>query len=308
MVMFPRHLPFTSSSRQPTLLRAEHRHAITAFLERDVPLNLFALSWLENFGVAPRRSNLFHYRGFINRAGDIEALALTITERLILLDATDPERARDLARFYASQKYTFQHIVSAERLVDPFWDEYVASSRDRSGEDTVSARLISPQQMYVLTRERWQQLGLTLPAVGLRPARIEELDAVFLASAMMHREETKEDPLRTNPDTFRSHVRHRIESGRSYVWFDDHRRLVFKVDISAQSRYGVQLSGVYTVPSERGKGVATRAMARICQILLDRGWPRVTLYVNTTNAPAKKVYERVGFTYHDEYKTVFVRH
>ena len=102
-------------------------------------------------------------------------------------------------------------------------------------------------------------------------------------------------------------MRHRIELGRSYVWFDEGRRLVFKVDVSAQSRYGVQLSGVYTPEPFRRQGIATRGMFDACRLLFERGWPRVTLYVNQDNHGARRLYERLGFVYHGEYETVFVR-
>ena len=137
-------------------------------------------------------------------------------------------------------------------------------------------------------------------------ARRRDLEAVFLASARMHAEETLEDPLARDALHFRRHVEHRIENGRTYVWFDDHRRLLFKADISAQSAWGAQISGVYTPHSLRGQGIATAAMTSICDALFERGFPRVTLYVNRTNYAARRVYQKVGFRYHTDYQTVFV--
>ena len=92
----------------------------------------------------------------------------------------------------------------------------------------------------------------------------------------------------------------------SWSLFENGMRLIFKADISAPSRYGVQISGVYTDPSVRNQGVATRAMRELCRLLFVRGWPRVTLYVNEGNQPALKVYERVGFSYLHDYMTIFV--
>ena len=112
---------------------------------------------------------------------------------------------------------------------------------------------------------------------------------------------------RTNAAQFRRHVEHRLENGRTFAWFDEHRRLLFKADVSAQSSWGAQISGVYTPPAWRGQGIATRGMREVCAILLDRGCPRITLYVNRTNAPALKVYQRVGFEFHSDYQTVFVQ-
>ena len=287
--------------------RREQRRALRDFYERDVVLNLFALSWLESYGVWPARQGSFHFRAGFDAFGQVEAAALVISERLLLLDAADPRWIEPCARWYRERGYHFHHIVSARALVHAFWDAYASPADDQP---PLTARLRSAQQMFVLTRERWmaQRLDMRQRLSPLREARPQELDAVFLASAQMHREETREDPLAHQPDVFRHHVRHRIEAGRTLVWFDEQDRLLFKVDVSAQSRYGVQLSGVFTQPRARNQGVATRAMSDACRILFSRGWPRVTLYVNDDNSAARRVYERVGFVYHADYETIFVNH
>lgn len=301
--------PVSPDADVMVLLEREHRAQLRAFLERDVPLNLFALSWLENYGITPSRSGVYHFRGLFGARGQLDAMALVISDRLILLDARRPLLARYMGCWYNDSSYNFQHIVSASEHVEPFWEGYTQASY-RGVTAPASARLISPQRMYVIPRGSWNSRLVSIHGAasptGLREASITDLDAVFLASAMMHREETFEDPLRTNPDAFRNHVRHRIESGRSFVWFDEHRRLLFKADISAQSRYGVQISGVYTTPLARNKGIATRAMIDLCRIMFARGWPRTTLYVNSDNMAARRVYEKVGFRYYDDYQTIFV--
>lgn len=301
--------PMTYEPEALVTLGRRHRAALRRFLERDVALNLFALSWLENHGVTPRRKGTFHFRGILDEDEALRACALVITDRLVLLDAEDARLARYLGRWYSEAAFHFQHIVSARHNVDPFWEAYVQASF-HNGVRPHAARLVSPQRMLAISRRRWlaevEPRHAARAATGLRPSRSRDLDAVFLASARMHREETLEDPLEHTPDVFRQHVRHRIDSGRSFVWFDDHRRLLFKADVSAQSRYGVQISGVYTPPQFRGQGIATRAMVDLCRAMFARGWPRVTLYVNDQNAAARRVYERVGFEFHGDYATIFV--
>ena len=272
------------------------------FLERDPINNLFALSWLENYGVTPSREGTFHFLGVFGTRGDVEAMALVITRRLVLLDARNQVWAKRMGQWYAEQGYHFHHVVSVRHLVDAFWGSMV----EHTTLPSLSARLSSPQFMYVLRREHWLEHALKPVApTGLRLARAGDLDAVFLASAAMHQEETLENPLDDNPELFRNHVRHRIETGRTFVWFDNHQ-IIFKADVSAQSAYGAQVSGVYTSPSMRGQGVATRAMRALCELWMKKGVPRVTLYVNQSNIPARRVYEKVGFTFHSHYKTVFV--
>lgn len=285
----------------PMLLGHDHRAQLIAFLERDIPTNLFTLSWLENYGVVSARPDLFHFRALLSPQRTIAATSLVITDRLVLLDAFEPNDAATLGRWYRDVGISFQHVVSADALVTAFWHGYT-HTQGRSAPPT--ARLISPQQLYILSRP--EQDPPVAPQSGLRMARAEELDPLFLASAQMHREETGEDPLEQHPETFRSHVKHRIQTQRAWVWFDQSRRLIFKVDISAQSRYGVQLSGVWTAPFARNQGIARRALTDLCAELFRRGWPRITLYVNASNTPAIRVYEHIGFTYHADYKTIFV--
>lgn len=160
-----------------------------------------------------------------------------------------------------------------------------------------------------MTRERWDEISREVGPESYGSCRLanrRDADSVFWASARMHTEETLEDPLERDATHFRRHVEHRIDNDRTYVWVDEMRRLTFKADISAQSRFGAQVSGVYTPPNLRGRGIATRGMRDICAALFARGYPRVTLYVNAGNEPAKRVYQKVGFEYHTAYQTVFV--
>ena len=287
----------------PEVLEPHDRVQLDALLRRDPAANLFALSWLESYGVRPNRPDLFHFRGFRDATHHLGAAALVITQRLALLEAEDPAQAAALGRWYGGGEggYDFHHIMSASRCVAPFWAAY------REARGGLEARLEADQRMYVLTPRRWGVGGrgaLRPTTVGV--AAMEDLEPLLLASALMHKEETQEDPLEREAETFRNHVRHRIESGRSFVLFDQARRLIFKADVSAQCSEGIQISGVYTAPWMRGRGVATRAMFDICQQLFDRGCRRISLYVNAQNGVARRVYERVGFEFHCDYQTIFL--
>jgi len=62
--------------------RREHRRALKDFLERDAVMNLFALSWLENYGVVATRPGSFHFRLAFGERGQIDAAALVKMEKL----------------------------------------------------------------------------------------------------------------------------------------------------------------------------------------------------------------------------------
>ena len=54
------------------------------------------------------------------------------------------------------------------------------------------------------------------------------------------------------------------------------------------------IRGVYTVPSLRGKGLATSVCSALVKELIGSG-KMVLLWVTKTNLPARKVYEKIGF-------------
>ena len=54
----------------------------------------------------------------------------------------------------------------------------------------------------------------------------------------------------------------------------------------------------------RGEGLAARGMAAVCDIVRNEIAPRVSLYVNEWNAPARRSYERAGFLETARFSTI----
>lgn len=293
------------------LLGSREVSGLIAFLSADKSANLFMLSWAQNYGAAASRgARDFFILGALDFDGELRGAALCIGESLLMLCAPEEPVAWALGRWVRARGILLDHVVSKRASVEPFWRAYARAP----GPGAPRARRISEQYFYVLEPDDLRDGVDKTRADGAsewrgerpRKARAAELDAVFLASARMHQEETGEDPLRRNPASFREHISRRISSGRVYVCFDSGRRLLFKCDLSALSSFGVQIAGVYTAPRFRGQGIATRAIFDICRELFDGGTRRITLYVNADNAAAHRVYERVGFQFHAPYQTVFV--
>lgn len=289
--------------RVDSIADEERADTIASYLSRDPVTNLFMLSWLDNYGVgAPSRPDLFRFRA-ARIGSEVRGVALIITDRLLLLDVDDADTAASLGLWHGQGGCRLEHIVSSRCCVAPFWSSYTKGTES-------SARLVRDQELYVLDRQEWLRARPARRDSGyagrVRLAEARDVHAVFWASAAMHAEETLEDPLVRDPGQFRRHVEHRVENGRTYVWFDARQRLLFKADISAQSSWGAQISGVYTPPALRGRGIATQAMHDICNALFDSGFPRVTLYLNRANEAARRVYRRVGFRFWTDYQTIFV--
>lgn len=304
----------------PEILEESSAAQLAIFLSQDIPLNLFQLSWLENYGIdSARGADAFIFVGVRTLHGTLAAAALLVGRSLALVHSAEDAAAEALGRWCRDQGFRLDHIVSARRSVERFWHAYAAGRGvAREADDARAPRSFEQLRAHSKRAQMLYTLEPTdadaapahaannMPPIHPRLARLDELDAVFLASARMHREETQIDPLGDDPDAFRRHVAHRISTGRCYVHFDPHRRLLFKAELSALSRFGAQISGVHTDPIFRRKGVATAALFDICGQLFEGGVRRITLYVNDDNEPAHRVYRKVGFKLHAPYQTIFV--
>ncbi|CAN5491471.1 GNAT family N-acetyltransferase [soil metagenome] len=131
------------------------------------------------------------------------------------------------------------------------------------------------------------------PAV--RPVHRAELAAFLPAAVAMFTEELGISPLgRDRGASYRSRVAEVIGAGRAFARFDDRGAVEFKAEIGAQSGATAQVQGVWVRPDLRGRGIGTAAMGAVLDLVLQHS-PTVSLYVNDYNAPARRMYERLGF-------------
>jgi GNAT superfamily N-acetyltransferase len=137
---------------------------------------------------------------------------------------------------------------------------------------------------------------------GLRAATEDDLDLLVPACAATHREELGVDPLERDPDGFRWRTRAQVDERRSWLWEED-GTILFKAEASAWTPGAVQLQQVWTDPSARGNGYASRGLRDLCRLLLDVT-PVVCLFVRPENAPALRLYEAVGMTRTISYRSV----
>ncbi|MBH24379.1 MAG: hypothetical protein CMH57_08010 [Myxococcales bacterium] len=279
--------------RQATSRDAE---ALFVYLDEDPWTNLFVRTRVEVLLQHGARRGAESYVVVAESAEPrrpVHGLCL-ISHQLAMPVVDHDEAARAFGDHLRAHRAPLAHIVGQRRAAASLWSAY-GLGRD--------ARLNRAQRYYVLEHE----LGLADEEPPLYKASLQDLEQLTLASAAMHLEETYIDPLTVAPDSFRLTVRQRILDGRSFVWLDSRRRVVFKADISCMGRHGVLVSGVYTRSDMRRQGVARRGMSLLCRRLL-RVFSSVALYVNEGNTPAIRLYESLGFRYHRPYRTVFIDH
>ena len=137
---------------------------------------------------------------------------------------------------------------------------------------------------------------------GLRAATLEDVELLFPACAAAHYEELGVDPVARDPAGFRRRTLAQIEEGRSWLWAED-ETILFKAEASAWTPQAVQLQQVWVDPPARRQGHATHGLAALCRLLL-LGTPTVCLFVRPENAPAIRLYERVGMVRRGSYRSV----
>jgi ribosomal protein S18 acetylase RimI-like enzyme len=182
------------------------------------------------------------------------------------------------------------HLPWIQLMVGPM--DQIARLQEQLGSRLPPVRTMRAEQPHYAV-----DLGSVAPEPNdpppLRRARTEELEPLVRAGAAMHLEEVGFDPLAVDPSGYRERVLTLIRRGRIYVWMEGDR-VAFKAECSSVTPEAVQLQGVWTDPTLRRQGRATKAMATLChRLLTDTEW--VTLFVNDFNGTAIRVYERTGF-------------
>ena len=137
---------------------------------------------------------------------------------------------------------------------------------------------------------------------GLRPARARDFELLLPACAAAHEEEIGVDPMARDPDGFRWRTRSQIDEGRSWIW-TERGTILFKAEASAWTPSAVQVQQVWVDPPMRNRGYAQRGMRDLCGLLLQQV-PTVCLFVRPENAPAIRVYEKVGMERRGSYRSL----
>lgn len=88
-------------------------------------------------------------------------------------------------------------------------------------------------------------------------------------------------------------ARLRIEAGDTYLWED--RQPVSVAMKTRPTRKGISVGLVYTPPELRQRGYATACVSELSRMLLGAGWEFCALFADVSNAPANRVYERIGY-------------
>jgi uncharacterized protein len=252
--------------------------ALKALLARDPVNNLYLLGLLEEFGIAPTESQCSSsFWGRFDGTTLTAALFVGGGGGLVVPSASDGTAISAIADTLAN-RVSLKASVGEKPAVDALVRSLC----------TGKPRLSKTQRLLSVSAD---DLGpFTNPT--LRLAREEELPRVMPLAAGAVREIVDRDACAEDPH-FEARVAQRIRARRTYV-LEENGELVFKVDIGSRSQYGAELEGLYTVPSQRGRGHATLCLGQISRFLLS-SLPRLTLRVDEKDESLARIARKVGY-------------
>lgn len=211
---------------------------------------------------------------------------------LIPVGAGVPQ-ARRFAEYALSRRIRSSSLVGPHDAVLTMWDVLKTSWGP--------ARAVRDDQPFLVLDSP--------PAVQadprVRPVLLDEFDILYPASVAMFTEEVGVDPEADNPSGYRARVRQLIAQNCAYAIVEDDE-VIFKAEVGSQTGHACQIQGVWVTPRLRGRGISAAALAGMIVQVQRRIAPVVTLYVNAHNAPARRLYERVGFHEHSRFATVLL--
>ncbi|HVV76161.1 MAG TPA: GNAT family N-acetyltransferase [Mycobacteriales bacterium] len=254
--------------------------AVLDLLDADPVGNVFVASRVHAAGLAPERlgAQVWGY------GKGSRPTSLCYAGANLIPIGSDCDAVHAFADHAARQGRRCSSIVGPADLVSVMWE--------RLEPHWGPAREVRMRQPLMMTTA----YSPIPPDTAVRRVRLDELEILLPASIAMFTEEVGVSPVAGDGGVlYRARVRELVSSGRAFARFED-ERVVFKAEIGAATNAACQVQGVWVDPRLRGRGLSVPGMAAVVASCLRDVAPVVSLYVNDFNAPARRAYERVGFT------------
>ena len=263
--------------------------ALKALLGKEPAHNLYLLGLLEEFGITPADSrSSYSFWGRFDGKTLTSALFVGGEGGLLVPSAGDGSATSVIADALA-ERVRLKAAVGEKSAVDALVRSLC----------TGKPRTSKTHRLFSVSAD---DLGpFTNPT--LRLAREEDLKRVMPLALGYVRELHERDALAEDPH-FEARVAQRIRARRTYV-LEENGELVFKVDIGSRSQYGAELEGLYTVPSQRGRGHATLCLGQISRFLVS-SLPRLTLRVDEKDESMARIARKVGYLASRTHRLVLV--
>ena len=252
------------------------------FLDRDPVLNVYLLALVLRDALSQPRDEYWAAR----RDGEMVALLHLGGQSGAMLPLGADDDALAALGEQARQRIGFLprrfQLIGPSVAVTPFLRRFERSGARPRLERAQVYMAVDPPRLTPFER---------LPE--LTTARREDLALVFESGARLRLEELEEDPREVDPLGYRRRVEEECRDGHTYLWRDG-GGLCFRASVSALTSDAAQVSGVYTPPERRRRGLARRGLSELCARLFERSRV-VCLFVNDFNHAALALYRRIGF-------------
>lgn len=281
--ILPRVLPWLPSAKDDSdqltrVLGREDTPALLAMLDKDPVSNIFLRAQVDQHGTAAPD-------GFARILAPSDPAQL-VNACWVGANIVPTPMAPSLAQIYARRA-----MATRQRFASVFGpSEAVMAMEPILARGSQQIFDVRPNQPLLVMDD----LSPVEPSPTLRPATIDDFDAVLPASAAMFEEELGYSPLSSGGGYYRSRVRQMLRNGHTFIDVDQYGEIIFKADLGTVTSQATQIQGVWINPRYRGQSLAANYMAAVVNHALTFA-PVVSLYVNDYNEPALRTYERVGF-------------
>jgi uncharacterized protein len=269
-------------------LRENDKSEALSFLAQRPIHTVYMASLIRDNGVESslNRGGFYSYRG---SHGHLEGIALL--GHATLIEARTESSLTAFARL--AQQSSMPYLIRGEEdLVKKFWGQYGKSGQ---GARRVCRELLMEQVAAPRSPE----------VTGLRQATLADLEVVIKVNSELAQAESGTDPLKRDPEGFRSRIAHRITRGRNWIWMED-GKVLFKADIIAATPQVIYLEGIYVEPGERGKGYGSMGLCQLGRILL-RQTGSICLTLNVSNEKKTNFYNKAGYALRGYYDTIYLQ-
>jgi GNAT superfamily N-acetyltransferase len=270
------------------LTEADRREMIEFLSIRPVH-TVVMTSFINDNGVVSElnRGKFFGYR---NAEGKFEGIALI--GHTTLVEARSEEALEALAIKARLSETPIHLIMSSGDDAERFWHYY--------GDGRTQPRLTCTETLfevafpYAVRKCEW----------NIKNAGMEQLIPVAEAQAEVAFIECGVDPMQMDREGFLKRVARRIEQGRVFSVFED-GKLIFKVDIIAETDETIYLEGIYVHPDLRGQGIGPKCLAKLTLKLLERAG-HICMLSNVDFTGAHHSFMKAGYKATDKCVTLFV--
>jgi len=263
------------------LVRRADRDAVLAHLAREPQANLFLLDMALRHGRRPAPGEMRTEIAVATRAGAIVGVA-GLRPSVVFDAEIAPEAVTAFIPFLETLGVGL--MKSGVAAVDRVWEELQRTSPRNA--------IVDRHETLYLLRAEEAALVEAGPDLLLRPAEVDDLEALVVAARESLREEGRPDPFAGDVRSFRRWVRGRVPRARVV---ESAARVVFVGYADVQRPEGWLLQGVYTWPAMRGRGLAKLGVSDLCRCAFAAGASHVQLAVVEGNAPGIALYETLGF-------------